>query len=303
MLMPADAPRSTIAFIGLGMMGSPMAACLARAGYHLRLFDASPAALSAFLEKTPGLACSSAAAAAAGAEVVITVLPDGSVVRDAVLGEPDGAVFGLRPGAVVIDMSSSSPIDTQRLGPALSAYGIGLIDAPVSGGVKRAADGKLAIMAGGDPTLIERCRFVFDALGSSLALTGPLGSGHAMKSLNNFLAAVSLVATSEALIIGRRFGLDPNTMIDILNVSTGRSFATEVNAKQCILSNTFESGFMLGLLAKDVRIAAELADHLDLKAPLVHSESDLWEQAEKALGPRTDHTMIYRYLEQLLGTP
>jgi 3-hydroxyisobutyrate dehydrogenase len=280
------------------MMGAPMAASLARNGFKPRLFDANPAAITTFLQSNDGVACSSAADAATGADIVITMLPDGKVVQDAVLSEPNGAANGLKSGGIVVDMSSSSPVDTEVLGKALGARGLGLIDAPVSGGVKRAIEGKLAIMAGGDPALIERCRPAFEAMGTSLALTGRLGSGHAVKALNNFLAATNMVAVSEALLVGERFGLDPNIMVDIFNVSTGRSFVTEVNAKMCILPKTFTSGFMLGLLAKDVKIASELSDHLAMNTPLLASEKDFWAAAEKVFGFRADHTLIYKYVEQ-----
>jgi len=288
----------TVAFIGLGMMGAPMAASLSRKGFKPRLFDANADAIAAFLEGNDGVACSSASDAASGADIVITMLPDGKAVQNAVLSEPNGAARGLKPGGIVADMSSSSPVDTEYLGQALSERGLGLVDAPVSGGVKRAIDGTLAIMAGGDPALIERCRPAFEAMGASVTLTGRLGSGHALKALNNFLAATSMVAVSEALLVGERFGLDPKIMVDVFNVSTGRSFVTEVNAKMCILPKTFTSGFMLGLLAKDVQIAAELSDHLAMKTPLLASEKDMWAAAEKVLGFRADHTMIYKYVEQ-----
>ncbi|MGB6946497.1 MAG: NAD(P)-dependent oxidoreductase [Bryobacteraceae bacterium] len=288
----------TVAFIGLGMMGAPMAASLARNGFKPRLFDANPGAIASFLEANDGVACSSAADAASGSDIVITMLPDGKAVQDAVLDAANGAAKGLKAGGIVVDMSSSSPVDTERLGKELAARGFGLIDAPVSGGVKRAIEGKLAIMAGGDPALIERCRPAFEVMGTTITLTGKLGSGHALKALNNFLAATNMVAVSEALLVGQRFGLDPSVMVDVFNVSTGRSFVTEVNAKMCILPKTFRSGFMLGLLAKDVKIASELSDHLAMKTPLLSSEKDIWAAAEKALGFRADHTLVYKYVEQ-----
>lgn len=288
----------TVAFIGLGMMGAPMAGSLARNGFSPRLFDANPGAIAEFLKSNDGLSCSSAADAATDADIVITMLPDGKAVQDAVLAEPNGAASGLKRGGIVVDMSSSSPVDTEYLGEKLAARGLSLIDAPVSGGVKRAIEGKLAIMAGGDPALIERCRPAFEAMGTSLTQTGKLGSGHALKALNNFLAATNMVAVSEALLVGERFGLDPKVMVDVFNVSTGRSFVTEVNAKTCILPKTFTSGFMLGLLAKDVKIAAELSDHLAMKTPLLSSEKEVWAAAEKALGSRADHTLVYKYVEQ-----
>jgi 3-hydroxyisobutyrate dehydrogenase len=288
----------TVAFIGLGMMGAPMAASLARNGFKPRLFDSNPEMITAFLGANGGVACASPVETATGADIVITMLPDGKAVQDAILGEPKGAARGLKAGGIVVDMSSSSPVDTQFLGQELASRSLGLIDAPVSGGVKRAIEGKLAIMAGGDPALVERCRPAFEAMGASLTHTGKLGSGHALKALNNFIAATSMVAVSEALLVGERFGLDPNGMVDVFNVSTGRSFVTEVNAKMCILPKTFTSGFMLGLLAKDVKIASELSDHRAMKTPLLASEKDFWAAAEKVFGFRADHTLIYKYVEQ-----
>jgi 3-hydroxyisobutyrate dehydrogenase len=292
------APPAPVAFLGLGKMGAPMAAHLVRAGWQVRAYDVSPRTLEAFLAAAPrAVRAGSPAEAAAGAQAVITMLPDGKAVRQAVLD--GGAAQALSPGAVVIDMSSSSPVDTERLGAELLPLGLALVDAPVSGGVKRAVEAKLTIMAGGDPGAVGRCEPLLAAMGSSIFRTGPLGSGHAMKALNNFVSAAGLVAMCEALLIGRRFGLDPAVMIDILNVSTGRNNATEVKAKQFILSGTFASGFSLGLMAKDLRTAAELAGHRGIAAPMALAARDLWTDAQAALPPEADHTEIFRYVESL----
>ena len=163
-------------------------------------------------------------------------------------------------------MSSSAPLGTRKLGEELIAAGFEFIDAPVSGGVKRAADGTLAIMVGGDPATIDRVDPVLAAMGRSIFRTGVLGSGHAMKALNNYVSAAGLVAAVEALQVGRKFGLDPGLMADILNVSSGKNNTTELKLKQFIISQTFNAGFPLRLMAKDVRTADELAHalgHLD----------------------------------------
>jgi 3-hydroxyisobutyrate dehydrogenase len=275
-----------------------MAARLVEAGWRVRAWDLSRAALDAFTAARPAaFRAASAADAAAGADAAITMLPDGAAVRQAVLG--GGMAAALGRGAVVLDMSSSAPVETRRLGADLAALGIGLVDAPVSGGVKRAEEGKLAIMAGGEPPLVERCRPVLSAMGSAVYETGPLGTGHAMKALNNFVSAAGLVATCEALLVGRRFGLDPARMVDVLNASTGRNNSTEVKAKQFILSGSFGSGFSLGLMAKDLRTAAELAEHLGVAAPASRAAADLWREAQGVLGPASDHTEIFRFLEGL----
>lgn len=289
---------ATVAFIGLGKMGAPMAAHLVVGGWTVRGFDLSAAALDAFATANPkAVRAASAADAAAGAAVAITMLPDGKAVRLAVL--TDGVSAALGAGGLVIDMSSSSPVDTKRLAEELAALGVGLVDAPVSGGVKRAVEAKLAIMAGGDAGLVERCWPLLGAIGTTIFATGPLGSRHAMKALNNFVSAAGLVAACETLIIGRRFGLDPSLIVDILNASTGRNNSTEVKAKQFILSGTFDSGFSLGLMAKDLQTAAELAEHLGVAAPMSRATRDLWAQALGSLGPDADHTEIFRFVEAL----
>jgi 3-hydroxyisobutyrate dehydrogenase len=297
-LAEAPNPAATLAFVGLGKMGTPMAARLVGAGWRVRVWDLSQATLDAFVAARPAaFRAASAADAAAGADAVITMLPDGAAVRRAVLG--GGMPAALRRGAIVIDMSSSAPVETRRLGAELAVLGIGLVDAPVSGGVKRAEEGKLAVMAGGEPALVERCRPVLGVMGSAIYETGTLGTGHAMKALNNFVSAAGLVATCEALLIGRRFGLDPSRMVDVLNASTGRNNSTELKAKQFILSGAFGSGFSLGLMAKDLKTAAELAEHLGVAAPTSRAISDLWREAQGALGPASDHTEIFRFLEAL----
>ena len=229
--------------------------------------------------------------------VLITMLPNSAAVRDAVLG-PDGAVSGLSADALVIDMSSSAPLETRRLADDLAARGIFLIDAPVSGGVRRAVDGTLAIMAGGDAGQIERARPLLEAMGKSVISTGPVGSGHAVKALNNYVSAAGLAAACEAVIIAEKFGIDPNVLVDVLNVSTGRNNSTEVKMKPFILSGSFASGFSMALMAKDLRIAADLAGRLELDAEGASDAASLWSEASSALGAAADHTEIYKFLAQ-----
>ena len=203
----------------------------------------------------------------------------------------EGLAVKLRRGTIAIDMSSSDLAGTRELGAALAVAGITLIDAPVSGGVPRAAQGTLTIMIGGDdPAAIDRARPLLGAMGDRLFNTGGLGSGHAMKALNNFVAAAGFAACAEALLAGKRFGLDPARMIEILNVSTGRSFHTDLVLREHVVEGKFATGFQLGLLAKDVRIAADLAHQLRLDAPLVRLVSKRFEAARDALGYTRDHT-------------
>lgn len=286
-------PPEHIGFVGLGNMGGPMARHLARAGYRLVVADARSTAIDALRADVECDVPASLADVGQRCRVVITMLPDGKAVRQVVL---DGLAAGLAPGSVIIDMSSSAPIGTRELGAELAKRSVTLLDAPVSGGVRRAVEGKLAIMAGGDAATIARCRTLLGSFGT-VFLTGALGSGHAMKALNNYLSAAALATTAEALMAGERFGIDPRTMIEILNGSTGRNTATEQKYPAYVLTGTFNSGFALGLMAKDLRIALDLARAVGTPAALLEDCADLWARAEARLGFAADNTEVVRYLE------
>ncbi len=294
-------PPASIGFIGLGQMGIPMAHQLLRAGYAVKAFDAAEAARANFEAVTGTAAVESAAAACHGVAAVITMLPDGKIVRRVLCGAGDetGALAAAEPGTIIIDMSSSSPIDTRALAAALQPGGYALVDAPVSGGVKRALDGSLAIMAGGEAETIARVRPLLSAMGSAVFATGPLGSGHAMKALNNYVSAAGLVAAAEAILVGRRFGLDPEVIVDVLNASTGRNNSTEKKMKQQVLSGDFASGFSMALMTKDLHTAAEIARDAGIATPLAAVCEDLWAEADSKLGAGADHTEIYRFLAEL----
>jgi 3-hydroxyisobutyrate dehydrogenase len=286
-----DARMTTLGFIGVGAMGAPMAANLVKAGFEVVVHDADPARAAAVAAE---LDCRSAdgLAAVAACDLVITMLPDGRVVQDVLLKEADGAFLAAAgPHTVVVDMSSSEPALTRATGAALKASGVGLVDAPVSGGVPRAKTGELAIMIGtDDAAALEAARPALQALGKSLFEVGPLGAGHAMKALNNYVAAATFAAASEALAVGRTCGLTAETMVSVFNVSTGRSFITEIAMKDHVLTGKHASGFALGLLAKDVRIAAELAADSGAEAPIAALVKTRWAEARDMLGPTRDNT-------------
>jgi 3-hydroxyisobutyrate dehydrogenase len=292
-----------IGFIGLGNMGQPMAARLLEAGFALTVLDADEKTQQAFVSQYGGTPASSLSELGATCDVVITMLPDGHAVRRVVLGEEEDGydrLFGsMRQGSILIDMSSSSPTGTQALGKILAQHGLFMLDAPVSGGVLRAENGTLAIMVGGDTAVLKRCRPLFEAMGKRLFETGALGSGHAMKALNNLVSAAGLIAAAEALLIGHRFGLDPTVMIDILNASTGRNNSTENKFKQFILSRTFDSGFSLDLMVKDLTTAVDLAR--ETKTPAVFSAAcrELWAAALSKLENEADHTAVVRWFEEM----
>jgi len=278
----------TIAFIGIGNMGSPMAANLCKARHDLIVFD-SAAGRAAQFAAEHGCRAAAELAELAAAEFVVTMLPTGQIVREVYLRE--ALAQRLDPGTVAIDMSSSEPKGTQELGAALARHGIALIDAPVSGAVPRAIAGTLAIMIGGDDKpAVERAKPLLAAMGNRLFETGGLGTGHAMKALNNFVAAAGYAAAAEALIAGRRFGLDQTRMLEILNASTGRNFITELVMQEHVVNGKFGTGFALGLLAKDVKIAADLTRDVQLDAPLARLVSERFEQARDQLGFGRDNT-------------
>jgi 3-hydroxyisobutyrate dehydrogenase len=274
----------TVGFIGLGVMGQLMAANLEAAGFAVQSYD---------LNKKGNR--KSVTDAAKGADALITTLPDGDAVREAVLD----ALPALKPGSVVIDMSSSDPAGTRALGVALSKNEIDMVDAPVSGARFKAKDGTLAIMVGGDKATVAKVMPLLQKLGTEIFHVGPLGAGHAVKALNNYLGAAGTLAGFEALLIAQAFGLDPKPMLDAINASTGRNSTTVRKIPQDVLTGAFASGFKLALMAKDVGIAAELARGLKVKTPFLKETLKHWRAAQKKLPADADHTEIFRYQQSL----
>jgi 3-hydroxyisobutyrate dehydrogenase len=288
--------RLTIGFVGLGNMGWPMARNLYTAGLRLVVRDIAGETQERFVAEHPGVTAAQTPAAFADANVVVTMLPNGAVVQDALLRWEGGIGSALRRGALVVEMSSSDPSDTLRLAAELTAFGVRLVDAPVSGGVPRAVTGELSIMVGGAHEDVAKAQDVLRVLGDPARQfpTGGLGSGHAMKALNNYIAAATHCATAEALAAGKKFGLDPRTMIDIINASTGRSFVSETTFDAEVLTGRYRTGFALGLLAKDVHIAASVAAAAGVEAPLVALVDERWAEAAGELGPAADHSSAHQ---------
>ncbi len=295
--------QQTIGFVGLGNMGWPMARNLHNAGLRLVVRDIAAATQERFAAEHPGVTIAGSPAAFEAAGIVVTMLPNGAVVQDALLGWDGGIGPALRRGALVVEMSSSDPSDTLRLAAELDRSGVRVVDAPVSGGVPRAVTGELAIMAGGAPGDIARAQDVLRVLGDPgrQFVTGGLGSGHAMKALNNYVAAATHCATAEALVAGKRFGLDPRTMLDIINASTGRSFVSGTFAAE-VVTGRYGTGFALGLLAKDVHIAASVVTAAGVDAPVVALVDERWAKALGDLGPAADHTTAHKaWWDESLG--
>lgn len=292
------AEEKIVGFVGVGNMGDPMVRNLAKAHIPVLAYDINPAAVEAVIKDTNLVtAASSLAEVGAKCGVVITMLPTGQHVREAVLGE-GGIASKMNEDSIILDMSSSEPTGTVELARELEAQGLHLIDAPVSGGVHGAVAGTLALMTGGDDAVVARVEKVLGAMGNVFR-TGPVGSGHAAKALNNFLSASSLAATSEALLVALKFGLDGAKMADIWNASTGRSNTTENKLHQHILNEKFGAGFTLKLLDKDVKIARQLAESLDVRADYLDRVSALLSDAVEELGDEADHTALYKHVAKL----
>jgi len=285
-----------IGFIGLGMMGLPMTTCLSKAGFQLFLADADAGRLQ---EIQTALGASALDADnAKSLDVLITMLPNSNIVESVLLGADgqSGWAASLTADTVVIDMSSSEPARSRDLGQKLAGIGLAYLDAPVSGGVKRAVDGSLAILVGGDPAVMQRCQPVLDAMGKNILHIGEAGSGHAAKALNNFVSAAGLMATVEALHVAKRFGIDPGVMVDVLNASSGGSNTSLNKARQFMLSGSFASGFSMQLMNKDLKIAKGLSDALDYPLLFGQSAIKVWDEVAQDATPTTDHTEMYRML-------
>jgi 3-hydroxyisobutyrate dehydrogenase len=282
-------PEPPVGFIGLGRMGEPMVRRLAANGVAVRGHDAAPGVAQRLSDVlTPA---GSAAEAADGAPVVILMLPDSDVVEK-VAGDLRET---LAAGTLLVDMSSSEPLRTRALAGRLAERGVTLVDAPVSGGVSGARAGTLTIMVGGPADEVRRLTPLLGHMGR-VRHVGPVGAGHALKALNNLMSAAHLLASSEAILAGERFGLDPAVIVEAVNGSSGRSGSTENKWPNYILPGTYDSGFTAGLMVKDIRIALGLAEATGAPSGLAARTVELWAAAVDALGPEADHTEIARWL-------
>jgi len=283
---------SAVGFVGLGRMREPMARRLVAGGVAVRGHDAAPGPAEALAGVVTLV--NSAASAADGVPVVILMLPDSNVVETVVDG---GLLDALRPGTLLVDMSSSEPLRTRGLAERVADRGVTLVDAPVSGGVPGARAGTLMIMVGGPRDAAATLQPLLALMGR-VRHVGGVGAGHALKALNNLLSATNLLACSEAMLAGERFGLDPAVMLDALNRSSGRSGATEDKWPKYVLPETYDSGFTAGLMVKDIRIALGLIEANGAASALAARTVELWGRAVAQLGPGADHTEIVRWLRR-----
>jgi 3-hydroxyisobutyrate dehydrogenase len=296
--MASDVAPSSIGFIGLGMMGLPMARCLLTKGFSLLACDSAEAARAALAEDAPEGKLAFAATpaeVAAACDLTLLMLPTSAVVAAVAEGE-SGLLPALRAGSVVVDMGSSIPGETRRLAGLAAAQGATLIDAPVSGSVVKARAGTLAIMIGGDDASFAAAEAAMRAMGEKIIRTGAVGSAHAMKALNNYVYAAGLLASVEALRMADGLGLDLKVFTDVLNASSGRNVATETKLRQEIISGRYAGGFQLGLMRKDLETAGAIATETGAEAEALALCRRIWGAALAELGPKADNTEIDRYL-------
>ncbi len=287
-----------IGFIGLGIMGSPMARNLMKAGHAVVAFDVVPALLDSAVGAGAGRGAS-CADVAAKSEIVITMLPDGPEVEQAVLGA-GGVLEGAAAGTIVVDMSSISPLVSQKIAVAAAAKGVGFLDAPVSGGEPKAIDATLAIMVGGEQAVFESVLPVLRLLGSSVTLTGPVGAGNVTKLANQIMVACNIAAMGEALVLATKAGLDPEVVFNA--VKGGLAGSTVLNAKApLVISRNFKPGFRIRLHQKDLRNALLAAESMKVALPLTSLVQQMLMALMNEGKGDLDHSAIVTFIEEMAG--
>jgi 3-hydroxyisobutyrate dehydrogenase len=301
MAQTKDKAFGVVGFVGLGAMGGRMVQNL-KGVADLLVFDVDQARAKEAAAAVSGTAVEDIAKMSA-ADAVILMLPTSAIVDEVIRGSAGrpGLLDILAPGSLVIDMSSSAPTNTVANAALAQKRGITFIDAPVSGGVGGAESGKLAIMAGGSKDDFERARPLLDRMGSRVILVGDIGNGHAIKALNNLLAATIFAATSEVFTVGTKFGLDPTIMREVINASSGSSYMTEVVWPKAVLPRSFDFGFTLQLMEKDVRVAMSLMEATGVETVLSKVCAGMWARALEAAPPGADMSTLLLQVEQDAG--
>jgi 3-hydroxyisobutyrate dehydrogenase-like beta-hydroxyacid dehydrogenase len=277
-----------IGYIGLGAMGKPMAKNLIRAGFSLTVYNRT-------VEKTKELREMGASVSSSPKDlafvcnIMIVNVSNSPDVEEVLLGK-EGAIHGCQPGAIVIDMGTSYPSSTLKICKILQEKGVEMLDAPVSGGVKGAEEGTLSIMVGGKKEVFEKCKPILLTMGKNIFYQGESGSGHITKAINNFVSAAAITALTEALVMAKKAGLSPGKVLEVLKVSSGRSYQAEQALPQFVLTRKFDAGFLLGLMKKDLNIFASLGDDYQTPMFLGNLVYQLWDVAAREMGPQNDYT-------------
>ena len=290
--------QTQIGFIGIGQMGMPMIRNLLQANLSVTGFDLNPLVADELKSEIHFEMATSAIALTKKCDVIILMLPDSNIV-DRLLWEGEDALSkAMNNKQTIIDMSSSDPVRSRANFDRLAQLGISFIDAPVSGGVRRAKDGSLSIMIGGLAPAVESVQPIFKAMGKTLVHVGAAGAGHAVKALNNYVSASGLLAVCEALVAAEKFGIDPHLVNQVLNVSTGKNNTTDVKVENFMLSGTFKSGFSLALMRKDLQTALDFISRMETPKNFADACTQTWTQAEKSLDKGADHTAMYAFIQK-----
>jgi len=289
-----------IAFIGLGDIGALIASHLAREPFELTVWNRTTAKAEEFARNHKASVATNPAEAVRDAAAVITCLPS-SVEVEAVLHGENGIIDAMRKGSVLIDCTSGDPPTSRSIAAELGGRGVEFIDAPVSGGTTAARAGTLTVMWGGEITVFERVRLVVEAFGKKIVHAGPVGSGDALKAVNNALLAVHILSAAEGLAILVKAGVDPKVALDVINASSGRSNSSENLIPQRVLTRAFPRTFRLALLEKDIAIAAVMAEDLEANTPLISLTAERFHQAREKLGENADHVEAVKMVEQENG--
>ncbi len=291
----------TIGFIGLGKMGLPMAKNLVTNGYNVHGMDVNDSAIRDF--QSFGGKPSKLLDWIHTVQMIILMLPSSKIVNqviDEIIDHYASDQHSHQEPLIIIDMSSSYPDETKKNLQKLAENNIEFLDAPVSGGVKKAVSAELTIMIGGRVETFTKCKRLLESMGSNLFHVGPIGSGHLIKSINNYLSATHLLASCEAVQLLQRFDVEPETAIQVFNQSTGRSGSTEYKFPSFILPESFDSGFSLELLRKDLEMAKHLFTNAEAATQLPQLIFDRFDEASHALDMDADHTEIYQYVSSYL---
>ncbi len=289
-----------VGFIGIGKMGLPMARCLCDKGYKLNIYDVDKGKCNQLAQQYPAVTVSGTPGeVAAASEIIITMLPDASCVKQVVYAD-DGILAKITGKKILIEMSSSEPKVTKEICQSLQQKEAEMLDAPVSGGVSGAEKGTLTIMVGGKEAVFEKYKQILLAMGSKAILVGDIGSGHAIKAFNNLLSATTMWITGEVLAMGVKSGLKPEKMLEVLNMSTGRSNSSENKFPRFVLNRKFDLGFSGMLTLKDVKIATGIGEEMHVPLILAGLVEQLWSYG-LAVKPDMDQTEIVKIIEQMAG--
>lgn len=290
--------EKNLGFVGVGRMGGRMARRLLEAGYTLTVFDTSDDVLRPLMEKGARRADSPAAVASA-AEVVLASLPTPPVVQAVALG-PKGIAEGTRV-KIFVDVSTTGSTYAKRVAEGLAAKGITAVDAPVSGGIAGAERGTVAVMVSCDDAIFPTVKPVLEVIGKVFHVGKRPGQGQTMKLMNNLLSATAMAITSEAVVMGVKAGLDPKQIIDVLNAGSGRNSATQDKFPKCVLPRSFDFGFAIGLLNKDIRLCMEEAEALGVPMVVGSAVRQLLSIATNSEGAEADMTDLVKTVEKWAG--